>query len=73
MDVSKKVVRIAALAVTLSAAPLAFGKGQDGIVRVNDAMCEQQTGTCCHEAKSICNAGGTDHTDYYYKATGSCG
>ena len=72
MDVRASVVRVAALAVTLSAAPLAFGKGQGGVVRLNDAMCEKQTGTCCREAGSICNAGGGDHTDYYYKEAGTC-
>jgi len=30
------------------------------------------TGTCCRQGGSFCNAGGADHPDYYYLASGSC-
>lgn len=65
-------IRVAALTVTLGAAPLAFGDWNRGLIQVNDAMCEPSTGTCCREHQSICNAGGQDHTDYYYKSEGPC-
>lgn len=31
-----------------------------------------QTGTCCPEDDSLCNAGGDDYWDMYYKESGSC-
>lgn len=70
---TKNLIRVAALAVTLSAAPLAFGHADGSIVRVNDALCQTETGTCCTETRSICNAGGADNPDKYYKASGPCG
>jgi len=31
-----------------------------------------RTGTCCKEDESLCNAGGEDHWDMYYKTDGPC-
>lgn len=65
-------IRVGALAVTLSVAPFAAGSKDAGLIMVNDAFCETQNGTCCPEAGSWCNAGTVDHENYYYKASGKC-
>lgn len=57
------------LAGAVALAPVIIAKGG---VHTNDACAEDVTGTCCHEVDSICNAGGTDHVNYYYKSSGSC-
>lgn len=65
-------IRMGALAVTLSVAPLSFASRDNRLVRLNDAFCETQNGTCCREPGSWCNIGTVDHEDYYYKPSGSC-
>lgn len=71
MRLSPKVIRAAALAVTFVAAPVALG-GKGAVVRINDALCEKQVGTCCPQVGSLCNAGSGDNQHYYYKESGPC-
>ena len=70
---TKKAVVFSSLVVMSLAAPVAFSSAS-GIVPNN--ACGQDnplpTGTCCPQYNSICNAGGDDHTGYYYLAAGRC-
>lgn len=63
------VLRVALLGGALVLAPYTLSARQG--LAVNAACAE--TGTCCPESRSICNAGGTEHMDYYYKSEGCCG
>lgn len=63
-------LRLSIVALALTATPVAFGDSRGELLKSNDAYC--LTGTCCREAGSICNAGGLDHQDYYYKESGPC-
>ncbi len=65
----RRIVRIALVIAGLGLAPL--GISESG-VDVTDACGAEQTGTCCQETASICNAGGPEHNDYYYKSEGCC-
>lgn len=69
-ETSTRRIRLAASALIVLAAPLGFSS-TEGLV-VNDASACMVTGTCCKETSSICNAGGPEHMDYYYKAEGKC-
>ena len=66
----KGVLRLGAIAGGLMALPLTINSS--GGVAFNEAVCEQQVGTCCRQLDSICNAGGGDHTNHYYKESGPC-
>src|SRR3954468_4254872 len=68
---TKKLVVFSSLVVTGLAAPVAFSSAHG--VSANNACADPiQTGTCCPQNLSLCNAGGGDHQDYYYKETGPC-
>src|SRR3954470_15545130 len=61
---TKKLVVFSSLVVTGLAAPVAFSSAHG--VSANNACADPiQTGTCCPQNLSICNAGGGDHQDYY--------
>lgn len=70
-NLARHLLRIMLVAGALIAAP--YGISGSGDLRANEASCTDNTGTCCREYASICNAGGGDHQDYYYKAEGKCG
>lgn len=44
---------------------------EEGNLQFSNAFC-RETGTCCAEYNSICNAGGDDYIRHYYKESGSC-
>ena len=68
---TKKIVIFSSLVVTGLAAPVAFSRAS-GVTGNNACADPVPTGTCCFQSTSICNAGGGDHVDYYYKETGAC-
>lgn len=68
----KTIIRSAALAATLLAAPLAFSPGQG--VTENQA-CGQKvpgTGTCCYQENAICITPTGNIGNAYYKSEGRC-
>ena len=70
---SRTIIRTLSLAAILAAAPLTVRSGQGIVVSRACSQTEIETGTCCHELASICNAGAADHPDRYYKSEGRCG
>lgn len=64
----KRVMIITSVLAIGASAPVAFSATTG--LKANDAQCF--TGTCCYEYQSICNAGGGNVSDYYYKSAGSC-
>lgn len=70
----KTVLRSAALAVTLTAAPLAFSPAAG--VTANEACAQTVknpgTGTCCYQAGSYCITPTGNIPNYYYKSEGFC-
>ena len=66
------VVRIVAVTIVLSVAPVAFSAGSG--VTANDCSAQtkiQSGGVCCYQQSALCNDG-TDHNNSYYLETGSC-
>lgn len=70
----KTILRAASLAITLSAAPLAFSPAQG--VSVNDACAQTVknpgTGTCCPQVNSVCITPTGNLWNMYYKSDGAC-
>jgi ABC-type sugar transport system substrate-binding protein len=68
----KTMLRAAALAVTLTAAPLAFSPA-DGVT--TNTACAQKTpgtGTCCFQRNSICVTPTQNIANAYFKSEGMC-
>lgn len=68
----KTVLRAAALAVTLTAAPLAFSAEQG--VAANTACAQKMgsTGTCCYQERAMCITPTGNINTSYYKSEGPC-
>jgi hypothetical protein len=70
----KTVLPALSLAITLSAAPLAFSPGQG--VSIKDACAQTVknpgTGTCCPQHLSVCITPHGNLYNYYYKSDGAC-
>lgn len=67
------ILRAAALAVTLGAAPLAFSPSQ-GIVE-NTACAQVKnpgSGTCCPQIEAVCITPSGNLASRYYKSEGPC-
>jgi hypothetical protein len=67
----KTALRAAALAVTLSAAPLAFSPA-DGVTA--SSACAQKMGTwaCCFQPDALCVSPTGIRTDAYFNGEGRC-
>lgn len=68
----QRLIRVALLGATLALAPLTLSTHSVGLNNLSCSEADEETGTCCQETASICNAGGGDHMDYYYKTQGCC-
>lgn len=68
IDDSVSIIGGMAIAVVLGLVPVTLAH-HGSTVSLNRACA---AGTCCPESESICNAGGGDELDYYFKAGGSC-
>jgi hypothetical protein len=69
----KTILRAAALAVTLTAAPLAFTPSEG--VTANDACAQVKmptTGTCCPQWEATCITPSGNIERRYYKSEGPC-
>jgi hypothetical protein len=69
---SRTIIRTLSLATILVAAPLTVRSGQGIVANRACSQTEVETGTCCSEAFSICNAGTNTWVGYYYKTSGRC-
>jgi hypothetical protein len=70
----KTMLRAAALAITLTAAPFAFSAEQGVTASTACAQTTKNpgTGTCCYQATSYCITPTTNIQNYYYKPEGPC-
>jgi hypothetical protein len=65
------ILRGLALATTLALAPFTLTK--EGVAESKAcSQTELETGTCCSQARAICNAGAGDNVGYCYRTSGSC-
>ena len=68
----KNLLRAAALAVTLAAAPLAYSPAEG--VSLNSACAQKMggTGTCCFQTDAICITPTGNIAHAYYQSEGPC-
>jgi hypothetical protein len=76
LNLRQKVTIGTSVAIIGIASPIVFSPARG--LEPNNAGCQASqhgasfTGTCCLQCGSICNAGGGDNHNYYYKAEGAC-